>query len=62
MEKNWNQSREMERNYFNGHQHWGKVKDKTRLGTPNLAEKLSKRLSSMIEEMYYKSTHNRTNG
>jgi hypothetical protein len=52
MEQSWNQSREMEKNYFQGHQQWNKVKDKTHLGTPNLVEKLSKRLSSMIEEMY----------
>lgn len=50
----WDQSRLMESNYLTGHQRWGKL-DKNRLGTPKLAEQLSKRLSNMIEEMYKSS-------
>lgn len=52
MAQDWNQSRITEKNYLTGNQIWSSVKDKGRLGTPNLAEKLSKRLSRMIEEMY----------
>jgi hypothetical protein len=47
----WTQARLMESNYLTGHQRWGKL-DRTRLGTPKLADQLSKRLSDMIEEMY----------
>lgn len=54
MKMDWDQSRLMESNYLTGHQRWGKL-DKNRLGTPKLAEQLSKRLSNMIEEMYKSS-------
>ena len=51
MQQTPTKSREMESNYLQGHQRWGKV-DKNRLGTAKLAEVLSTRLSLMIEETF----------
>lgn len=44
-------ARKMEQDFFIGNQMWNKL-DRNRLGSPKLAEALSRLLSQMIEEQY----------
>jgi hypothetical protein len=51
MKQGWKEARQMEHNFFQGRKPWNQNPEiKSRLGTPKLAEALSKRLSTMIEE------------
>ena len=51
MEQTYSESRQKERNFFQGKSPWCHV-DKNRVGIEKLTEALSVRLSQMIEEMF----------
>jgi hypothetical protein len=48
-EQSWEASRQIEDNFFKRNKLWNKT-EKARLGTGNLTQALSKKLSQMIEE------------